>query len=566
MERELAPIKCDFPVEDYHLYIDETYLNNPHVKRAYIKKQFSPEQAKEIVKCMMDPIYFSKCYVKIRTTDGDLVNFVPYEYQEAMIRSMMLNRFLAALLARQAGKTTVVSSFILWFALFNDNKDIAILANKGDQAQEIISRIQLSYENLPFFLQQGVRVWNKRSIVFENGSRIFSASTSSSSIRGRACALVYIDEAAHIENDFEFYESTYPVISAGKQSRVIMTTTPKGARGMFYKIFTEAMEGLNTFVPFKAIWSDVPGRDDKWEKETRENTSDSQFEQEFNVKFLGSSGTLIPNKILEQLVFRNPIKETDTMKIYEKPDENKIYFAVVDCAEGLELDYSVITVFDVTQIPYKIVAKYRSNTISPLLLPYTIVSVCEEYNKCPVLVESNNDVGGQVTYILYYELEYENVILTATDTKGRGAKASGRKAKPGVKTTKKIKNTGCSNLKTMIENEKLDIVDDDTILELGTFIRKEESYEADSGCTDDCVMTLVLFAWFCKQEFFDEYTSSDFQKSIFDSGVEQMMEDILPFGFHVTGIEESPYEQIYQHGDITVYEGSATTMEEWMRS
>lgn len=567
----LAPPKkgggFKFPVEDYLLPMRDTYLGNPLVKRGHTQQQFTEEQMIEIYKCSQSPEYFAENYCRIVSVDKGIVPFKMWKFQKAMLRQYHKNRFALTVTARQMGKTTTTAVFILWYAIFHSDKECAILANKGDQAQEVVSRLKQIFEYLPFFLQPGVLSYNKRSVEFDNGSKIMSAATSSASIRGHSVALLYIDEAAFIENDIQFYESTYPVVTGGAESRVIMTSTPKGKRGMFYKLYMDSLEKRNSYKNLTVTWRHRPDRDQAWKEETIRNTSQSQFDQEFECMFRGSSGTLIPSNVLEQLVFMNPVREDEFMKVFEdcivekEGQKGHKYVAVADPAGGLGQDYSVCTVFDVTVIPYRVVARYRNNTISPLLFPYTIVSMCTQYNNCPLLIEANNDVGGQVSYIVYYELEYENTVLTSPDSKGMGQKVSGsRQNVPGVKTTSKVKGIGCANLKTLLENSKIEINDFETIEELGTFIEKGKSYEADDDCHDDCVMTLVLFSWFVKQEFFKDYTENDIGRNLYEANKELMMENLIPFGF--SNNDEEGFVQT-NFGSFKVIEGSPNGMESW---
>lgn len=477
--------------------------------------------------------------------------------------------------------TTSVATFILWFAMFHSDKECAILANKGAQAQEVVDRIRMMYEYLPFFLQVGAQVYNKTKLVFDNRSIIFSAATSASSIRGHSVALLYIDEAAFIENDMQFYESTYPVISSGATSRVIMTSTPKGKRGMFHKLYADGLEQKNDYKVITVKWDHHPNRGEKWREQTLRNTSKQQFAQEFECSFLGSSGTLIDSDALQALVFKNPINHIEEILddgtiiekvngdehlfIYEKYDPKHKYVAIADPSEGIGQDYSVCTVIDVTQIPYKVVAKYRNNYISPILFPHTIVSMGEEYGFCPVLVESNNACGGQVAYILYYELEYENTVLTKPDPKGRALQTEGRSAQPGVKTSVRVKSIGCANLKTLIENNALEVNDFHIVEELGTYIQKGKSYEADEDCHDDTVMTLVLFAWFVKQDFFADYADSDIGKFLFDKNRMEIEAELLPFGFiQDSGNSHDEKQELPVINGVPTVMGPAGGFDAWM--
>ena len=385
------------------------------------------------------------------------------------------------------------------------------------------------------------------------------------------CDLVFLDEAAHVEKDMEFYTSTYPVLTSGKSTRMIMTTTPKGARGMFYMLWRDALEGKNTYKTIQADWSARPDRDQAWKEETIANIGYSRFRQEFEGSFTGSTGTLIPMKVLETLQWMNPIQEDDFMVVYNHYDPTRKYIAIADPSEGLGQDYSVLTMIDVTAYPYKIVAKYRNNNISPLLFPHTIMNICMAYGSCPALVESNNACGGQVTYILYHELEYENVVLTSNSEKDIGGLREGGKggqALPGVRTTKKVKSIGCSNLKTLMENEYLVIEDRDTIEELGTFIAKGASYEADEECHDDTVMPLVLFSWFVKSEHFAEYCGSNIGVDLYQRNIDRAMDSVMPFGvIHNNSIinPETITHNNYSNGNFfDVTENMSKSFAQWM--
>lgn len=557
-----------FPVVDVLLPYSECYNGNILIKKAFAKTELTAEHIAEIVKCRKDPIYFIEKYCRITSLNEGIVPFKLFDFQREMIMTFTDHRFVLSMCARQNGKSQCVAAYLTWFAIFNDNKTIAVLANKGDAAQEIMDRIRSMIEYLPFFLQPGVKTYNKRSIEVDTGSKIFSAATSASGIRGRSVDVAYIDEACFIEKDMEFYTSTYPVLSSGKKTRMIMTSTPRGARGMFYMLWREAQENKNAYKTIEADWSARPDRDEEWKMTTISNIGYSRFRQEFENAWIGSSGTLIPTAILEKMQWINPINEDESMKVYVPYIPGNRYLAIADPAGGLGLDYSVCTVLDVTAYPYRIVAKYRNNNISPLLFPHTIMNIGMEYGYCPALVESNNDVGGQVTYILYYELEYENMILTSNSERAIGGLREGGKgnqALPGVRTTKKVKSIGCSNLKTLLENEYLVIEDQETIEELGTFIAKNSSYEADEECHDDTVMPLVLFSWFIKSELFNEYCGSDIGVDLYQRNVDRAMESVMPFGYIQVAVHEvSEYRGNVGGHSMNVTEDNTMSFERWM--
>jgi len=391
----------------------------------------------------------------------------------------------------------------------------------------------MSYENLPNFLKCGVSEYNKRSMKFANYSKIFCATSTSSSIRGTSISLLYIDECSFLRDDMEFYESTYPVITSGKNSQVIVSSTPNGARGLFYKLYTESVEGINKYVNHKVTWDMVPGRDQEWKKEQIANTSQEQFDQEFNVLFRGSSNSLISGNVLEKLIERSPVEVRDDLKIYEHPilpdDEQAghIYAMTVDVSRGLSQDFSAFIVFDVTQLPYKVVATYRNNKISPVLYPTIINSTAQHYNNAMVLVEIN-DIGEQVASILYNEYEYEELLMTKSD-KSRQIIWYGNDCKLGVRTTTAVKSVGCSNIKTLVENEKIELNDKTVIDEFGTFVPKGKSYEADSGANDDFAMCCVLFAWATTQQYFKDMTDINTRVELLKD--KENNEQLTPFGF-----------------------------------
>jgi hypothetical protein len=499
---------------------------------------------------MQSPAYFAKKYVKIISLDKGLVNFDLWPYQEKMYEHFEKNRFSVVLAPRQSGKSISVVAYLLWFACFNPDKPIAVLANKGATAREMLSRITLALENLPFFLQPGCRVLNKGSIEFDNNSKIFAAATSGSSIRGRSIALLYLDEFAFVQNAEEFYTSTYPVVVSGTTTRVIITSTPKGVGNQFHRIWEGAVQGTSDYKPFRVHWQDVPGRDNAWKEMTIKNTSQLQFDQEFGCSFIGTGSTLIEGNALMGLHARNPIYTQNGVKVYEKPvkgmkpSENHQYVLTADVGRGKIQDYSVFQIIDVSVKPFKQVAVYRSNSISPLLLPDVIYKYARTYNDAYVIVESN-DQGTVVCNGLYYDLEYENMFIDSA------IKASDI----GLLTTKKTKRIGCSNLKDMIETNKLEIVDPDTIMELSTFEAKGNSYEATEGNHDDTVMALVLFAWFAATDMFAQMADINLKDMLYSERLTLIEDDITPIGIF-SEIEDIKEKYVVEGGEVWTSEST----------
>ena len=519
----------------------ETYLGNPQLKAAYVPQDFTKEQIQEYVKCKSEPIHFISEYIKIISVDEGLIDFNLRDYQRNMVQSFHDKRFVICKMARQSGKSTTIIAYLLHYALFNENVSIAVLANKKSTALELLSRLQLAYENLPKWLQQGVIVWNKGNIELENGSKILASSTSGSAIRGGSFNILFLDEFAYVPQNIseQFFSSVYPTITSGQTTKVLVVSTPNGMN-MFYKMWVDANEGNNDYIPISVHWSQVPDRDDKWKTDTIRNTSERQFQQEFECSFLGSSNTLISAEKLIAMPFKKPVYQYEGLDVYQEPIINHTYVIVCDVSRGVDLDYSAFSVFDVTQQPYRQIAKYRKNDISPMLYPNIIYTTARKYNEAFVLVEVN-DIGQQVADILYHDMEYENMMMITMH--GRNGQQIGggfsKNVSMGIRTTKQVKRIGCATLKDLIERDNLLIDDFDTISELTTFIAKNTSYEADDGCHDDLVMTMVLFSWLVQQRYFRELTDQNIREKMFAEQMRLIEEELIPFGFIEDGMDDT---------------------------
>ena len=533
---------------------DNVYLGNPNLKKANTAIEFTEEQILEFVKCKNDPVYFAKNYIQIVSLDEGLVKFNMYKFQEKLIKRFHKNRFNICKMPRQTGKSTTCVSYLLHYAIFNDNVNIAILANKASTARDLLGRLQLAYENLPKWMQQGILVWNKGSVELENGSKILAASTSASAVRGGSYNIIFLDEFAFIPNHIadSFFASVYPTISSGKSTKVIIVSTPHGMNH-FYRMWHNAERGKNEYVPTEVHWSEVPGRNQKWKEQTIKNTSEQQFKVEFECEFLGSVDTLISSSKLKTMVFEDPVRRNKGMDIFIPPVPENNYLITADVARGIGKDYSAFIVFDITQFPYKIVAKYRNNEIKPMLFPSVIQEIALAYNNAYVLCEVN-DIGDQVASILHFDLEYDNILMCAM--RGRagqivGSGFSGKKSQLGVRMTQAVKKLGCSNLKTLVEDDKLIICDYDIISELTTFIQRKQSFEAEEGCNDDLAMCLVIFSWLVAQDYFKEMTDNDVRKRIYEEQKNQIEQDMSPFGFVSDGLEDVVGE-VDTQGDVWV--------------
>ena len=532
----------------------DAYLGNPNLKKVNTPVEFTKENIKEYKKCEKDPLYFMEKYVQVVSLDDGLVPFKMWDFQKHIVRTIHDNRFTICKLPRQSGKSTTTISYLLHYALFNPNSNIAILANKSQTARDILGRLQLAYENLPKWLQQGVINWNKGNIELENKSTIVAAATSSSAIRGGSFNIIFLDEFAFVPTNIAemFFSSVYPTISSGQKTKMIIVSTPYGMN-QFYKLWIDAEKKRNDYIPIEVHWSEVPGRDDEWREMTIRNTSPEQFQQEFECEFLGSVNTLISPAKIKNAVYAEPINSAGGVYQYEKPIKGNTYVVTVDVARGVDKDYSAFVVFDVTQMPFKVVAIYKNNEVKPFVFPNIISQVAKSYNEAHILTEVN-DIGQQIAEALQFEIEYPNVLMCTQ--KGRagqvlGAMYSGRGSSMGVRMTKQIKRVGCANLKTLIEGDKLIINSFKIIEEMSTFAKRGQSWQAEEGSNDDLMMCLVIFGWLSNQGYFKELTNQNARMQMYSEQQKLIEEDMAPFGFVDDGVNTDPMneETIDEYGD-----------------
>jgi len=533
--------------------MDTQYLGNPNLKKANVTHNFTGDQVAELMKCSQDPLYFARNYIKIVSLDHGVIPFKLYDFQEDLVESFHENRFTICKMPRQTGKSTTCVSYLLYYLLFNHNVTIGILANKASTAREILGRLQLAYENLPQWMQHGVVSWNKGSVELDNGSTVLAASTSASAVRGMSFNIIFLDEFAFVQNNIadQFFASVYPTITSGKSTKVIIVSTPHGMNH-FYRMWSDAEKGKNDYNPIEVHWSDVPGRDEEWKKTTIKNTSEEQFKVEFECEFIGSVDTLIAPSALRRMDYREPDSKNDSLDVYEAPQEDRRYVITVDVARGVGKDYSAFVVFDITEFPYRVVAKFRDNEIKPMVFPSVIEKVGKAYNMAHLLIEVN-DIGDQVASILNYDLEYPNVMMCAM--RGRagqqlGSGFSGSKTQLGVKMSVATKKLGCSNLKALVEENKLIFEDFHIVQELTTFISRNNTFAAEDGCNDDLAMCLVIFAWCVAQDFFREMTDNDVRKEIYDEKEEHIQADMAPFGFVSDGLDNEETKFVDAQGDV----------------
>lgn len=424
--------------------------------------------------------------------------------------------------------STTFAAFLCWYVIFNKSRTAIMVANKAATSREIFSRFQLAYENIPFFLQKGVKEWNKTSIELENGSKAKCVATSASSIRGSSPNLLYIDEYAHVSNAMaeDFFTSVFPALSAGKENKLIFTSTPKGYNH-YHKLWSDAISGKNGYFPIHVTWDEHPERDEQWKIKELASLGEEKFAQEHLTEFLGSSNTLIRTQYLKTLVSQNPIYDKDGLTIYEHSNPEHQYIITCDVARGTGNDYSAYVVVDITTYPFKVVAKYRDNQISTQVLPTYLYKTGQAYNNALILIETN-DNGQQVADILFYDLEYEETIFMFGNRQ------------PGCRTTKASKRLGCSIFKDMIESQKLLIPDSDIISEITTFIKQpnDKGYAAESGSHDDLIMCLIILAYFTTKDEFKMNSDLSLRQELITQNQKNIEEDLLPFGIIDDGLSD----------------------------
>ena len=529
------------------------YLGNPNLVKVGVKNEYTKDQIIEYQKCAEDPIYFMVNYIKIVSLDEGLVPFKMYGFQKKIVETIHNNRFTICKLPRQSGKSTTTISYLLHYALFNPNSNIALLANKSSTARDILSRLQLAYENLPKWMQQGVINWNKGNIELENKSTIVAAATSSSAIRGGSYNIIFLDEFAFVPTNIaeSFFSSVYPTISSGQKTKMIIVSTPYGMN-QFYKLWVDAENKRNDYIPIEVHWSEIPGRDEAWKDQTIRNTSEEQFQQEFECEFLGSTNTLINPAKIKNMAYMNPIKSSGSVEVFESPIKGNTYVCTVDVARGVDKDYSAFIVFDVTKMPFKVVAIYKNNEVKPFVFPNIIDQVCKGYNHAHILTEVN-DIGQQIAEALQFEIEYDNILMTTQ--KGRagqvlGAMYSGRGSSLGVRMTKQIKRIGCANIKTLMESDKIAVNSFKIIEEISTFAKRGQSYQAEDGSNDDLMMCCVMFGWISNQPYFKELTNTNARLQMYEDQQNLIEQDMAPFGFVDDGINAHEETTIDEYGDV----------------
>jgi hypothetical protein len=433
--------------------------------------------------------------------------------------------------------TTSMACYIVWCIIFRKRYKVGVAADKDETALEIIDRIKTAYEGLPYWMQQGVKKWDAHKVLLENGSKVDASATTKKTFRGKTYNLVLLDEFAFVDQNIAdpFFTSIYPTVSKSDptipiplQTKMVIISTPNGLNH-FHKLYDDADKGKSDFKAVEIRWNDVPGRDDKFKEATLRNIGEDRWEQEYNGSFLGSSTSLVPASKLKTLVFSEPRESLQDISIWKPPVQGHTYFISCDVCQGKGLDYHAASVIDITAVPYEVVANFHNNTLDTMMYPSVIFELAKKYNEAFVLIELNNN-GKQVSDILYYELEYENVLSTMTRGRAGQVLTVESSTAKGVTMTKPVKSTGCSNLKSLIMSDQLILNDHKYLKELSTFSIQGGQYKAENGSHDDMVMSLVTFSWATTETYFADLLDVNIRQELFEQRIKQLEEDLIPFG------------------------------------
>lgn len=473
------------------------FAGNPNLRDAGQSIPLERWMLEEYAKCKEDILYFADNYYTVKNVDGGNVLFKPRDYQRKILKALFDppddRRHLILLAPRQTGKTTVIGCYIAHHVLFNNDKECALLSFKEAGAIEILDRIKLGIEGLPLWMQSGILEWNKKTISFETGSKIFAAGTSKHSISGRSLSIAYLDEAAKVGENIiqDFKNGIFPVIASSKSGKLILSSTPVG-KNHFYEDWEKARTGKSDFYPIRIPWN-VAGRDEKFKDNIIRTHGRLHWNQEYACDFAGSSTTLIDSYYIDKIKPIDPIQTRymEKMNIYQKPVQGAYYVIGVDVALGVNRDYSVIQVLRI-HAARKIeqVAVFRSNTLGIPAFSQIVVEVSKWYNNAPIMLE-NNAEGSKAAYVIWVELECD-ALVNVKSTEKSVTSTNGL----GIRSTKKTKTAAMVGFKEYMENDWLIIVDKTTKDEIGKYVEEENgSFNASDG-HDDTVTALFWAVYY----------------------------------------------------------------------
>ena len=474
----------------------QNYMNNPNLPAEGSVFEYTAPQIKQLQKAAKNLLYFAEQFFYIISLDEGRQKIKLHSVQKRALRKMRDNRFFILLASRQIGKTTMMTIYALWIACFNKDQKILIVANKEGTAIEIMQRIRMAYEELPNWLKPAVKEYGKTSVMLANGTRIGISTTTGTAARGQSVNVLILDELAFIEPHLvdEFWKSVYPIVSSSKRSKIFIASTANGTGNLFYRLYDAAEKGESNWASDKILWHEIPGRDDRWKKDTIASIGSMEaFNQEFNCEFIDSGESSLNEELYEKLIqgITEPKFNFDEGKylLWDEPVSDRIYIASVDTSEGIGADSSVIQIFDYTDLTnIRQVATYCSNMISPVNFTEKVHEILQHWGNPLVCIERNN-CGAQIVDNLRKNHQYENIVSWGSSTAGRA------KNQLGIIAHTNTKHKGVTNMRYWL-NELMAVQINDPMLvkELRDFIRYPNGTWAakrGSGFHDDRVMALI---------------------------------------------------------------------------
>lgn len=483
-------------------------INTDAIKSPHTKDKFTEEQVYEFIKCKMDVEYFVTKYVKVQHPVKGAIPFELYDYQMEMLFNFANFQHNIVLTGRQLGKSSVSAAYLLWYAMFNSDKTILIVAHRLEGAQEILERIKFAYKEIPDFIRDAVIEFNKRSIVFKNGSRIICRATSADASRGLSVSLLYCDELSFVPANIQrdFYTAVSPTLTTGGSS--IITSTPGNDEDIFAQLWRGANDnvlpngevslvGKNGYRPFSAIWSDHPDRDEAWAEKERNKIGEQKFLVEHEARFLSSDSTLIDPLALERLKAKSPIFKQGEVRWFKQPEADKSYFVFLDPSLGVREDSSAIQVIEMPTLAH--VAEWASNTTPPkgqVKILYDILKfIDQEINPDqdddpPIFWSFENNSIGEAVLQTIEDSGLEMFPGTLVSEK-RPAQQKKRFRK-GLNTTPKTKILACSKFKSLVDTDRLKPISEGIISQMKNFTANGASFSGKGVSSDDLVMAMIL--------------------------------------------------------------------------
>lgn len=522
------------------------YKGNADIKPAKCDLPLTKDHVEEFDYCAYHPIYTIRNYFKIVSEDRGVIPFELYDFQKTLIRNVFKKTRNLAMWARQSGKSSCIAAALLFYVMFNKSKTLGIISKQKSGAVEILDRIKTMYLNLPMWIKPAVTKWNNGSIEFANGCKIIASATTGASIRGKSLAFLYVDEICFISKKLwdSFYKATFPVISASKLAKIAITTTPNG-KDHFYYMWQDAIKKRTEYETQKVIWTDVPGRDEKWRQLALADVGGDEiaFKQEYMCDFIGASVEYISlekiERIEDELVMDPILIDTNnSLHIFEQPQQGHDYCCTVDVSEGKGLDYQAAIVIDVTQMPLKVVASLKTNKLDTINYAEVLYQLGLKYNEAYMIVENNySDIAKD----LWYNYEYENMLNFHL---GKSEYKQPKNIEIGIRTTQKVRRIGEEYFKHLVENDKILLNDKRIIKELNNLEFNEAKHRfvpRDETINDDMWAAMKCFSYIAKTFYFEAMLKNGKALTkMFAATNNDEDEDVLPFIIKPKVVEAGP--------------------------